>query len=114
MWYPLWGEDVMMMRWMAALLLLVPTGVASVAAAGKQCSYAWKPFADGSVSCQGGRQFRCADGAWQDVGTTCADADPADEGVRVRPGVNEPTVKDPSVRQPGTPGVPQVDQPPTP
>jgi len=104
----------MTMRWTGALLVMA-VAIASEAAAGNPCSYAWRPYKEGAVSCQNGRQFRCADGAWQDIGTTCADEDPGSEGAAVRPGVNVPAVKDPSVRQPGAPGgPPPVDQPPPP
>jgi hypothetical protein len=97
---------VMMMRWIA-MAFVAGLGIAAVAhAAGKPCSFALRSFGDGAVSCQGGRQFRCADGAWQNVGSTCADEDPGDAGAGVRPGVNEPRVKEPGVKQPGPPSVP--------
>jgi hypothetical protein len=103
-----------MTRWLA-VMVVAGLGIASVAQAdGKPCSYAWKPFADGSVSCQDGQQFRCADGAWQNVGTACADADPGDAGVAVRPAVNEPTVKDPRDPSFNQPAAPRVEQPPAP
>ena len=102
-----------MMRWRAALVVAVMGIGSGAAAAGKDCAFHLRAFSDGAVSCQGGRQFRCADGAWQSIGTACADADPAGTG-RVGPGVSEPAVKKPSVSQPGGAGAPQVDQPPRP
>ena len=95
----------MMMRWTIALFVM-SIGIASVAqASGNPCLFALRSFSDGAVSCQGGRQFRCANGDWQSIGTTCADADPTDSGVRVRPGVSQPSVNDPTVK------VPSVNQP---
>jgi hypothetical protein len=73
-----------------------------------------QPFAEGTTTCQKGRQFRCVGGGWQDVGTTCADEDPGDFGVKVQPGVNEPKVREPSVRQPGRPDAPTIDPPQVP
>jgi hypothetical protein len=96
----------MTMRWIV-VTFIAGVGLAAAAdAAGKPCSFALRSFSDGAVSCQGGRQFRCADGAWQNVGTACADEDPGDSGTGVRPGVNEPAVKEPSVKQPAVPRVP--------
>ena len=103
-----------MMRWLA-LMFVAGMGMASGAQAdGKPCSFDWKPFPDGSVSCQDGQQFRCADGAWQSIGTACAREDPTASGSGVRPGVNAPTVKEPTVNDSNQPAVPRVDQPPTP
>jgi hypothetical protein len=36
------------------------------------CIYAAVNFSDGAVSCQSGRQFRCSNGTWQDLGMPCA------------------------------------------
>lgn len=102
------------MRWRTVLLIVVMGIAAEAVAAGKDCAFAMRSFSDGSVSCQGGRQFRCADGAWQGIGTACADAAPGGTDVRVSPGVKEPAVRKPSVNQPGGAGAPQVDQPPRP
>jgi hypothetical protein len=91
------------MRW-ATLTFVVGMGVASVAhAAGRPCSLAWRPFGDGSVSCQSGRQFRCVDGSWQPVGTSCAGEEQADSGLGVRPEVEQPAVQQPAVVQPAVP-----------
>jgi hypothetical protein len=104
----------MMMRWTAALFVVAMGFATTAAAAGQQCSFGWRPYSEGSVSCQSGRQFRCVNGAWQDVGTGCADEDPGDSGTRVQPGVNEPTVRDPSLNQPVVPKVNGVTQPTVP
>lgn len=105
----------MMMRWLVAMVV-AGMGIAGVAQAdGKPCSYSWRPFPDGSVSCQDGQQFRCADGAWKSIGTACAREDPGDSGSAVRPGVNVPTVKEPGVTGPGSgAAIPPVAQPPAP
>jgi hypothetical protein len=100
----------MMMRW-TVLAFVAGMGIAAVAhAGGKPCSFALRSFEDGAVSCQDGRQFRCADGAWQSVGTTCAREDPGNSGTGVHPGVNEPAVKEPSVKEPSVkqPAPPRV------
>ena len=99
-----------MMRSRTLLMVVVMGIAAEAAAAGKDCAFDMRAFSDGAVSCQGGRQFRCANGSWQSIGTTCADAGGAD--VRVRPGVHEPAVRKPSVNQPGGAAAPHVDQPP--
>ena len=100
------------MRMALIALCALVAGATSVAAA-TPCSYRMQAFSEGTVSCQDGRQFRCAGGKWQDVGTGCADADPGDAGVKVQPGVNEPKVRepgvaDPSVKQPAPPTGPKV------
>jgi hypothetical protein len=93
-----------MTRWVAAALLFVAgMGVAPMAMAGQPCWFAWRAFAEGSVSCQSGRQFRCVNQTWQEIGTTCADVDPRESGAQVRPGVNAPLVKQPAVEQPAPP-----------
>jgi len=75
--------------------------------------YRAQPFSEGTVSCQHGRQLRCVGGKWEDVGSECADDDPGDAGVEVRPGVGEPAVAEPAVRegavkQPAGPKEPNV------
>ena len=77
------------MRMSLLALWAVVVGAASVAMAAP-CAYRGQPFAEGDVSCQDGRQFRCAGGKWSPIGTECADTDPGDAGVEVRPGVTEP------------------------
>ena len=90
----------LMMRWVGAALLLAGVGIEPMATAGEQCAFALRAFAEGAVSCQAGRQFRCVNGTWREIGTTCADVDPRESGVQVRPGVNVPLVKQPAVEQP--------------
>ena len=87
------------MRMALVALCALVVGATSGAAA-TPCSYRMQAFSEGTVSCQDGRQFRCAGGNWQAVGTECADADPGDAGVKVQPGVNEPSVREPVVREP--------------
>jgi hypothetical protein len=87
-------------------------GAASVATA-TPCMYRSQPFSEGAVSCQDGRQFRCASGRWVASGTECADSDPGDAGVEVKPGVTAPAVREPAVReravrQPAAPQEPNV------
>ena len=102
------------MRMGLVVLCAVATflGTASVVT-GAVCSYRMQAFAEGTTSCQSGRQYRCSGGKWEDVGTNCADEDPGDGGVNVQPGVNQPTVREPgvrepSVKQPGAPTEPNV------
>jgi hypothetical protein len=101
----------MMMPLLALCALVV--GAASVATAAP-CPYRGQPFSEGDVSCQDGHQFRCAGGKWEKVGTECADTDPGDAGVKLRPGVTEPAVREPGVRepsstnQPAAPNAPEV------
>ena len=94
-----------MMRRVAAALFVAGMGAASMATAGQPCAFALRPFAEGSVSCQAGRQLRCANGTWQEIGTTCADVDPRESGVQVRPAVDVPGVKQPGVEQPAPPRI---------
>ena len=98
-----------MSRWVAALFVLA-VGTGYVHAADKQCAYDMQVFGEGTTTCQKGRQFRCVGGGWKDVGTTCADEDPVDSGVKVEPGVDEPKVREPSVQRPAAPSInpPQV------
>jgi hypothetical protein len=98
------------MRWIVALFA-VALGITRIATAGQQCSFAWRPFSEGAVTCQGGQQFRCVDGTWQGVGITCADADPREAGVQVHPSVNVPAVRQPTVDQPGPPHVDRLGAP---
>jgi len=105
---------MMTMGRITALFVMVIGIAPGMAAAGQRCSFGWQAYEEGAVSCQAGRQFRCADGAWQSMGTDCADEDPADSSAPVRPGVNEPTVRDPSVKQPAQPQVDRVPQPTAP
>ena len=100
------------MRMSSFALCALVVGAASVATAAP-CLYRTHAFSEGAVSCQDGRQFRCAGGKWEAVGTECADADPGDAGVEVRPGVTEPAVREPTVgegavRQPAAPNEPKV------
>ena len=94
-----------MMRRVAAALFVAGMGVAPLATAGQPCAFALRPFAEGSVSCQAGRQFRCVNGTWQEIGTTCADIDPRESGDQVGPGVDAPRVKQPPVEQPAPPRI---------
>ena len=102
------------MRGITALFVMVIGIALDTAAADQRCSFGWKAYEEGAVSCQAGRQFRCAQGAWQSIGTDCADEDPTDSSAPVRPGVNEPTVRDPAVKQPAQPQVDRVPQPSAP
>jgi len=86
-------------------------GAASVATAGP-CAYRGQPFSERDVSCQDGTQFRCTGGRWEKVGTACADTDPGDAGVKLRPGVTEPAVRDPAVREPSSPTQPAAPNEP--
>ena len=100
------------MRMSSFALCALVVGAGSVAAA-EPCLYRTHRFSEGAVSCQDGRQFRCAGGRWEAVGTECADEDPVDGGVQVKPGVTEPAVRDPAfreraVQQPAAPNEPQV------
>jgi hypothetical protein len=99
----------MAMRWIAALFAVI-VGSSPMAAAGRQCSFALRPFSEGAVTCQGGHQFRCMDGTWQAIGTTCAEAG-SEAGMEVHPGVNVPVVRQPSVDQPAPPHVDRPDAP---
>jgi len=100
------------MRMSSLVLFALVVGAASVAAAAP-CLYAGHRFAESAVSCQNGRQFRCAGGRWDAVGTECSDEDPVDGNVQVKPGVTEPAVGEPAIRdravqQPATPNEPRV------
>ena len=99
----------MRMSLLAVCALVV--GAASVTM-GAPCAYRGQPFAEGDVSCQDGRQFRCAGGKWNAIGTECADTDPGDAGVKVRPGVTEPAVRKPGVREPSSPKQPAAPNAP--
>lgn len=37
----------------------------------RPCTYGPAAFSHGSMSCQGGYQFRCLDGTWQGLNTLC-------------------------------------------
>ena len=101
------------MRMSLLVLSALVVGAASVATAAP-CAYRGQPFAEGDVSCQDGRQFRCAGGKWDPIGTECADTDPGDAGVKVRPGVTEPAVREPGVREPSSPKQPAAPNAPQP
>jgi hypothetical protein len=100
------------MRMSSSALCAIVVGAASVAAAAP-CLYDGQRFPEGAVSCQNGRQFRCAGGNWDAIGTECSAEDPVDGNVQVKPGVTEPAVREPGVRdrgvqQPAAPNEPQV------
>ena len=88
------------MRMLSFALCALVVGTGSVAAA-DPCLYRTHRFSEGAVSCQDGRQFRCAGGKWEITGTECADEDPVDGSDQVKPGVTEPIVRDPAVRERG-------------
>jgi hypothetical protein len=44
------------------------------AVAGDHCFYKGSMFSDGAAACQTGSQYRCDDGDWKALGTTCKDA----------------------------------------
>ena len=96
------GEDVM--RMLATALLVLVLGAGSALGQGSQCMYANQFFPSGSISCQDGKQYRCAAGAWQPSGLDCADT----SADRDQPGVGvDPSRAAPRVRQPTVPGIPQ-------
>ena len=100
------------MRMSSLALCALVVGAASVAAAAP-CLYRGQAFPEAAVSCQTGRQFRCAGGKWEAVGTECADEDPVDGNVQVKPGVTKPAVREPAVgergvQQPAVPNEPKV------
>ena len=37
----------------------------------KSCTYDGKEYSDGSVVCQSGKEYRCNDGTWDSLGTSC-------------------------------------------
>jgi hypothetical protein len=100
------------MRMSSLALCALVVGAGSVAAAA-QCLYRGQAFPEAAVSCQSGRQLRCTGGNWEAIGTECADEDPVDGNVQVKPGVTEPAVREPAVRdgavqQPAVPNEPKV------
>jgi hypothetical protein len=50
----------------------------------RPCQFGGLSYATGAASCQAGAQYRCEDGAWRSLGTTCpigdSPAQPAPEG----------------------------------
>jgi len=97
------------MRILGAMLLVLGLGVTAVRGQDKQCMYANEFFSPGTVSCQGGAQYRCVAGSWQPIGLGCADtkADADEEGLRVDPSRGAPTVGEPGIKQPSAPTVPR-------
>ncbi len=102
------------MRVLATVLLVLALGASRAPGQGNQCMYANQFFSPGSVSCQDGKQYRCAAGSWQPTGLECADtkADHDQAGLdvdpsRAAPTVPQPSVGDTGVRQPALPSVPQ-------
>ena len=100
------------MRKLAVVVIGLGLAGAPVWAAGNQCMYADQYFSSGSVACQGGVQFRCANGSWESTGLGCSDLRPQQDQPAVLddPSRQAPGVRDPSVRQPSAPSVPS---PPT-
>jgi len=37
----------------------------------KSCTYDGKEYSDGSVVCQSGKEYRCNDGTWDSLGSSC-------------------------------------------
>src|SRR5688500_16750971 len=60
---PIPGGGGVVMRMSLLVLSALVVGAASVATAAP-CAYRGQPFVEGDVSCQDGRQFRCAGGKW--------------------------------------------------
>jgi hypothetical protein len=101
------------MRVLATVLLVLALGASRAPGQGNQCMYANQFFSPGSVSCQNGKQYRCAGGSWQPAGLDCADtkADDDQPGLdvdpsRAAPTARQPGVQDRGVRQPALPTVP--------
>jgi hypothetical protein len=42
-----------------------------VAAVHRSCTYAGRSYSDGSMACQNAVQFRCMDGSWEGLNTSC-------------------------------------------
>ena len=38
------------------------------------CIYRGREYSNGAVVCQNGIEFRCVDGTWEDLGTTCSNS----------------------------------------
>ena len=93
------------MRRLAATSVVLVLG-ATAAWSDDRCMYRNEFFSAGAVSCQAGRQFRCAAGAWQATGLGCADTTGDEEGLQVDPGGSAPAIREPSVAQPSPPAAP--------
>jgi len=90
------------MRTLMTMVVTVGIGTSAVLA-DERCMYANQLMSPGEVSCQGGMQFRCAHGSWQDTGLHCADTTGDEEGLQVDPSRKAPRVREPGVAQPSAP-----------
>ena len=43
----------------------------AVASSSRACTYAGTAYSSGTMSCQGGYQYRCNNGTWDSINVTC-------------------------------------------
>jgi hypothetical protein len=54
------------------LIIVVVVSHAFAASAYADCTYNGQSYSDGSVTCQGGYEYKCNGGSWDSLNTTCS------------------------------------------